>query len=132
MAPVLLVVEGGKRSGARSTVDHALAMGREVAAVPRDPLHEGSALPNSLLRAGATPVTSAIDLLELLGATGRLGVSDQELLGSLGTGARSLEGIARSLCRSDEEVLGHLGRLELAGLVRRLPGMRFLRTGTAA
>jgi DNA processing protein len=132
MAPVLLVIEGGKRSGARSTVDHALALGREVAAVPRDPIHEGSALPNSLLRTGATPVTCATDLLELLGSTGRLGVADHELLCSLGTGARSLEGIARSLRRSDEEVLGHLGRLELAGLVRRLPGMRFVRPGAVA
>ena len=70
LAQVVLVVEGGARSGARSTVDHAIAVGREIAAVPRDPVHEGSHLPNMLLRSGATPVVRAQDLLDLLGSLG--------------------------------------------------------------
>jgi DNA processing protein len=43
-------------------------MGREVLAVPRDPLAAGSRLPNDLLRDGAAPVTEAGDVLRLLGA----------------------------------------------------------------
>ena len=132
MASVLLVVEGGRRSGARSTVDHALSLGREVAAVPRDPIHEGSALPNALLRSGATPVTSAGDLLELLGTDGLHLSVDQRLLDRLGSAGRTVEEMSRTLDRPHEEILGSLGRLELAGLVRRLPGMRFVRTGAAA
>ena len=64
LADALVVVEGGERSGARSSVDHALDQGREVFAVPRDPLHEGSRLPNRLLRDGATPLVSARDVLD--------------------------------------------------------------------
>lgn len=152
LAPVLLVVEGGQRSGARSTVDHALSLGRDVAAVPRDPVHEGSALPNSLIRSGATPITRAEDLLDLLDgdSAGRidrdittapelhrvvqendplLGSTEQELLGSLGNSGRTAEEISRTLGRSSDEVLCSLGLLESAGRIRRLPGMRYVRAG---
>ena len=66
LVQVLVVVEGGERSGARSTVDHALDLGREVMAVPRDPVHPGSALPNALLREGAAPVITSRDVLAAL------------------------------------------------------------------
>lgn len=64
LSAAVVVVEGGERSGARSTVDHALDQGAEVMAVPRDILHPGSALPNALLRDGARPVLSSRDVLE--------------------------------------------------------------------
>ncbi len=66
LAHALVVVEGNERSGARSSVDHALDQGREVMAVPRDPSHPGAELPNRLLKEGARPVTSADDVLEAL------------------------------------------------------------------
>jgi DNA processing protein len=65
---VLVVVEGREVSGARSTVDHALDQGREVMAVPRDPVVPGSALPNRLLFEGARPAISARDVIEAAGA----------------------------------------------------------------
>ena len=134
LAQVVVVVEGGKRSGARSTVDHALAMGREVAAVPRDPVHEGSTFPNGLLRSGATPVTSAGDVMDLLRAsfpeTARsLGAAadplDRVTLGRIESGERTLALLMRDTDRTGAEVLASLGRLELAGRIRRLPGMCF-------
>jgi DNA processing protein len=73
LASVVVIVEGRARSGARSTVDHALAMGREVVAVPRDPNHEGSILPNGLLLSGAPVVTGAADLLPFLRLQGGCG-----------------------------------------------------------
>ncbi|MEZ4648698.1 MAG: DNA-processing protein DprA [Candidatus Eisenbacteria bacterium] len=66
LADALVVVEGTERSGARSSVDHALDQGKDVFAVPRDPLHEGSELPNRLLREGAFPLVSASDVVQLL------------------------------------------------------------------
>jgi DNA processing protein len=138
LANVVVIVEGSHRSGARSTVDHALALGREVVAVPRDPVHEGSALPNLLLRTGAAPVRSALDVLDHLeGCRGPaqegslLDSADSALLDLFGSEApRSVEGLARAARRPPEEVLLSLGRLELTGRVRRLPGARFARPGS--
>jgi DNA processing protein len=67
LASVTVVIEATRRSGALITADHALALGREVLAVPGSawsPLGEGV---NALLRAGATPVTSIEDVLDALG-----------------------------------------------------------------
>src|SRR5690606_13107907 len=66
---VLVVVEGSERSGARSTVDHALDQGREVMAVPRDPVIPGSELPNRLLFEGARPAISAREVIEAAGGS---------------------------------------------------------------
>ena len=67
LASVTVVVEATRRSGALITADHALALGRDVLAVPGSawsPLGEGV---NALLRAGATPATSLEDVLDALG-----------------------------------------------------------------
>ncbi len=138
LASVVVVVEGRERSGARSTIDHALALGREVCATPRDPVHEGSVLPNGMLRSGACPVTSAADVLALMGPTLSLGAGRAEqatlfgeledtLLRALDSGRRPIESLAGHAGRSPGEVLASLGRLELAGKVRRLPGGRYER-----
>ncbi len=143
LASVLLVVEGGKRSGARSTVDHALALGREIAAVPRDPTHPGSILPNELLRSGATPISNAAELLALLDSTRRatapghesseewragiINEIDQSLLDSVGARGVTVEALHVMKGRPCEEILQSLGRLELSGRLRRTPGNRFKR-----
>jgi DNA processing protein len=68
LSDVIVVVEGGARSGAWHTVRFALAQGREVMAVPRDPLLAGSELPNRLLRDGAAPAIAIEDVLRALPA----------------------------------------------------------------
>ena len=144
LAHVVVVVEGAKRSGARSTVDHAIALGREVAAVPRDPVHEGSDFPNALLRSGATPVACAQDVLDLLGTVrpavrrappaGLAGDRTMEdaLLARLAQGRHDLGGLVRLAGGDHARILALLGRLEASGKVRRLPGMRFEISGTRA
>src|SRR6266849_1083120 len=62
-----VIVEAGERSGALITADFALEQGREVMVVPgniNSPMSLGS---NELLKQGATPVTSAQDILDALG-----------------------------------------------------------------
>jgi DNA processing protein len=143
LAQVIVIVEGGTRSGARSTVDHAAAIGREIAAVPRDPVHEGSELPNALIQAGATPVVRARDILEMLALshpTLRRNPTapeeddvqriDAAILERLGPGKRTVDGLIRSVGCSQGELLAGLGRLEASGRVRRLPGMGYERTGS--
>lgn len=66
LADVIVVVEGAADSGTLHTVRFAAEQGREVMAVPRDPLGPGAEAPNRLIRDGATPATSAADVLALL------------------------------------------------------------------
>ncbi len=154
LAEVVLVVEGRAKSGARSTVQHAIDLGREVAAVPRDPLHAGAALPNTLIRSGSTPVTCALELLELLRGGDRLGLAlagsdvgvarpaampapdaadslEGKILGRLSRGGRSFESLRREGICAPDALLALLGRLEALGLIRRMPGMRFSRATAA-
>ena len=66
-----VVVEARERSGALITADFALEDGREVLAVPGEITSALSHGTNALLRLGATPVTSAADVLEAMGLTPR-------------------------------------------------------------
>jgi len=68
LAHVVVVVEGGAKSGVWHTVRYGLAQGREVMAVPRDPIAPGSCLPNRLLRDGAAPAVTSADVLAALPA----------------------------------------------------------------
>jgi DNA processing protein len=70
LSDIVVLVEGEMRSGARHTVHFALDQGREVMAVPRDPLLPGSEAPNRLLQEGAVPALRASDVLAQLAARG--------------------------------------------------------------
>jgi DNA processing protein len=60
-------IEARERSGALITADFALESGREVFAVPGEITSSLSSGTNALLRLGATPLTSASDVLDALG-----------------------------------------------------------------
>ena len=61
------MVEATRRSGALITADHALALGRDVLAVPGAPWLDLGGGTLALLRAGAAPVGGACDVLDALG-----------------------------------------------------------------
>ena len=67
LAQATVVVEATRRSGALITADHALAIGRDVLAVPGAPWLELGGGTLALLRAGAAPVGGAGDVLDALG-----------------------------------------------------------------
>src|ERR671922_138969 len=67
LCEAVVVVEARERSGALITADFALDEGRDVFAVPGEITSPLSAGTNALLRLGATPLTSAADVLESLG-----------------------------------------------------------------
>jgi DNA processing protein len=62
----LVVVEGALRSGSLITARNALDQGREVMAVPGNPLDARAGGCNQLIRDGATLVRSAADIAEAL------------------------------------------------------------------
>jgi DNA processing protein len=67
MAYGVVVIEAAKRSGTLTTARLAGEQGREVFAVPGHPLDPRAEGTNHLLKSGATLVTSADDVLEVLG-----------------------------------------------------------------
>jgi DNA processing protein len=68
LSEAVVVVRAALRSGAMITADHAVEHRRRVFAVPGDPGNAISAGPTELIRLGvAEPVSSAADILDLLG-----------------------------------------------------------------
>ena len=81
-----VVVEARERSGALITADLALEEGREVFVVPGEITSSLSAGTNDLLKLGASPLTSAADVLSCFGIDLEPAVAAVE-----GTEARLLE-----------------------------------------
>jgi DNA processing protein len=122
-----VVVEARERSGALITADFALEEGREVFAVPGEITSPLSAGTNALLRLGATPLTSAADVLEAFGiepVTNDEGESDPllELLPA------TIDELVRASGQSAGEIAAALAELEIAGLAREGEGV-FRRCG---
>jgi DNA processing protein len=121
-----IVVEARERSGALITADFALDGGREVFAVPGEITSSLSAGTNSLLRLGATPLTSGVDVLESLGVA-----VPKRVLPEVGEVATSL--LERLPASADElirvsglethQVAAGLAELELAGLAAEGDGI---------
>jgi len=62
----VVIVEAAKRSGSLITSRLALEQGREVFAVPGSPLDPRAEGTNGLIKQGATPVTEAADIINVL------------------------------------------------------------------
>jgi DNA processing protein len=71
LALAVVVVEGAERSGSLITARCGLEQGREVMAVPGNPLDARAGGCNALIREGATLVRSAADIVEALGSAVR-------------------------------------------------------------
>lgn len=121
-----IVVEARERSGALITADFALEEGREVFAVPGEITSSLSAGTNALLRLGATPLTSAADVLESLGlerpeaVPPRISGVAASMLERLPAGVDEL---VRASGLSAAEVAAALAELELAGAAAEGDGL---------
>ena len=135
LATMTVVVEATERSGALLTATRARELGRALGAVPgrvTSPLATG---PNALIRAGATLIESAEDVLdELFGegmvrAAGRppapLNDELERLLGAIGAGRDTLAALSGAGFAPDQALAG-LTALELEGYIRREAGGRFV------
>jgi DNA processing protein len=116
-----VVVEARQRSGALISADFALEEGREVFAVPGEITSTLSTGTNDLLRLGATPLTSAGDVLDSLGLEGAAPLrSNEPLLELLPSTADEL---VRTSGLAPAEIAATLAELELAGLVAEGDGL---------
>jgi DNA processing protein len=126
-----VIVEARERSGALITADLALEGGREVFAVPGEITGALAAGTNRLLRQGATPLTSAADVLELFGLVSHqstappveLGADAAVVLDRLAHGVAGADELTRATGLEPSALAAALAELELAGLVAEADGL---------
>lgn len=139
---VTVIVEAGEPSGALITADFALEQGRDVLAVPGSIFSPTCAGTNHLLKQGATPVTSADDILEVLNATTEtplraptglarhvpeLDDTQSTVWRALGPEPRHVDALAHDLTMRTGELSATLALLELKGLARQVGSMLYTR-----
>jgi DNA processing protein len=129
LTAVTVIVEARERSGALITADFALEDGREVFAVPGEITGTLSTGTNRLLRQGATPLTTADDVLELFGLAAcqrprmpEVGESAAAVLERLADGAASADELSRTTGLEPGPLAAALAELELAGLASEADG----------
>jgi DNA processing protein len=124
-----IIVEARERSGALITADFALEAGREVFAVPGEITSTLAAGTNALLRLGATPLTSAADVLEVFGLEPRrsadldLGKDAAAVLEVLAREPAAADELGRVTSLDPAELATALAELELAGAVAEADGL---------
>jgi len=136
LAHATVVVEAGERSGALITADFAAEHGRPVLAVPGAPWAAQSAGCNALLRAGAALCESVDDVVDELAGLRWRNASPEPALDMSETARGALEELRRDSLTVDQmgqalgltpaETTATLSELELAGLVVREPGGRYV------
>ena len=130
LCEAVVVVEARERSGALITADFALEEGREVFAVPGEITSALSVGSNALIRLGATPLTSAGDVLDALGIDRAAAVGDPEV----SEDAARVLAVVRDMPSAADELVAKasleagavsvaLTELELAGLVAAADGV---------
>jgi DNA processing protein len=116
-----VVVEARERSGALITADLALEEGREVFTVPGEITSALSAGTNDLLKLGASPLTSAADVLSSFGIEPEQ--DDGESSPLLELLPASADELVRSTGFGADEIARALVELELAGRVAVYDGV---------
>jgi DNA processing protein len=130
LSRAVVVVEAGERSGALITVDHALDLGIDIWSVP-GPIDLAACVgSNRLLAEGARPLLSVASFVEEVAGGERparrpLQGPAGSVVSALADEPLSVDQLGARLGLSTPEVLALLTELELMGVVRRMPGMRF-------
>ncbi len=135
LASGVLVIEAAEKSGALITVRAALEYGRDVFAVPGPITQATSAGTNDLLKQGATPVTSAQDVMFRYGigqeakSAAKIPLPDdpyqRAVVSILNESPAPMDIISLKSGLTSSQVAAALSALELAGLVGQADGSFF-------
>lgn len=129
LSDAVLITEASARSGTLNTARHALEQGKEVFVVPGNITSPLSAGCNALLKQGATPVTCAEDILEviapdLLRPQAQLALGDNQLqttiIQLLQDGVRDGDELQAKSKASAGDFASELTMMEINGTVRSL------------
>lgn len=129
LSDAVIITEAAARSGTLNTAAHALEQGKQVFVVPGNITSPLSAGCNALLKQGATPITSARDVMEviaphLLTGQSQLALGDTPgqttILQLIQSGIRDGEQLQRESGLSAVEFSTELTMLEINGTVRAL------------
>ncbi len=134
----VVVIEAAQKSGTLSTVAHAIALNREIFAVPGAPRSEFSKGTNQLLKEGARLITSCDDIFaELPRLKGPVPVKDltkiedltdteRTVLQCLADKPMHIDQISRDIETPVPDLMQILLALELKGIIKELSGKRYI------
>lgn len=131
LADAILITEASAKSGTLNTASHAIEQNKDVFVVPGNITSPLSAGCNQLLKQGATPVTTAADILEviapeLLRPQTQLALGDNPLqtkiIFHLQAGVRDGDELQRLSGAYPREFSTELTLMEISGTVRALGG----------
>jgi DNA processing protein len=131
LSDAIIITEAAARSGTLSTAAHALEQGKEVFVVPGNITSPLSAGCNNLIKQGAHPITSALDVIEIIApnllqpqAVLALGNTPLEstIITLLQSGIRDGDDLQSQSNINASEFAQTLTILEINGVIRALGG----------
>lgn len=136
LSQAVLITEAAEKSGSLHTARFALEQGKDVLAVPGDITRPGSVGVNNLIKAGATPITSYVDVLHALGTEdhqpstaasvrGR-NTHEQAIVDLLLKGINDGEALLKKSQLSVSDFNRVLTMLEIGGKIRPMGGNRWI------
>lgn len=128
LSDLVVIIEATEKSGTMHTVQFALQMGVEVAAVPGPINAVNSSGTNSLIKQGAHIITRPEDLLELLNIPLESSKKKQQLTAEheaivtlLQNESLSFDKLLAATGRKREDLLIQIAQLEIAAQIKTLP-----------
>ncbi len=135
LAKGVLAVEAPEKSGVLITVWWATEQGRDVFVIPSPINTRTGKGTNRLLKEGAIPVTEVSDILTHLGwvrekeekEVSLLTPEEKEVLEAISSAPLYVDEILERAKRPVPEILSLLLNMEIRGLVKQLPGNRYIK-----